>query len=186
MFVSILLLSYLITLASSFSTSKAIYGVPNSGWTSPHWNWGSAVGTGHDCARISRQRYTTRQARQALIDNLLAGNNEPSDFEEVKLALALFLQKSKWDGSDGGSGGYSEVLAFMAQADRYEAFSENDVAKCAKIFITDMKDRFQLLEPSKDAATAMSRVAGEDNVDCAQRKCCGLVLKAMGFIDNGP
>ena len=165
--------------------TKAIHGIPNSGWQSPSWNWGSAVGTGHDCARISRRLHASRSARQALVDNLLAGTkNVPEDFEEVKLALALFLQNARWDGSDGGPGGYGEVLQYMAEAKWYETSGTDD--ECSVRFIQDMKDRFHLLGPSEQAAEAMACILDESDLDCARRRCCGLVLETMKFVDNGP
>ena len=67
---------------------KTIYGVPNSGWTSPEWNWGYAVGTGHDCAAICRQKYASSDERSKLIEDLLAaGAGDETDLEEVKLVL---------------------------------------------------------------------------------------------------
>ena len=169
---------------------KTIHGIPNSGWQSPSWNWGSSVGTGHDCARISRRLHASRSARQALVDNLLAaGNNNnkvvlPEDFEEVKLALALFLQNARWDGSDGGPGGYGDVLQYMAEAKRYETDGTEDERNIR--FIKDMKDRFHLLGPSEQAAKTMACILDEDDLDCARRRCCGLVLEAIKFVDNGP
>jgi hypothetical protein len=183
--------------ATAFS-SKMIYNIPHSGWRSPKWNWGSAVGTGHDCAKICRQAYATRPARQALIDHLLAGDcSLPSDFEEVKLVLALFWQKCAWDGSDGGRGGYGEILTYMAQAERYEVAGVVDDGtttqddECTLRFIADMKDRFPLLNPTDLAAKTMANLLllldkKDTNLDCVRRKCSGLVLQAMNFVENGP
>ena len=143
---------------------KEIYNIPGSGWKSPTWNWGYAVGTGHDCAMICRKKYDSFQKRKDLILSLLEpttpldtkshhddGNDVGDDdtsirdppFEEVKLILGLTIQRGRWDGTDGGRvGGYSEVLQLMAQAQRYES---NDEELNAKLLVKDMSDRFHLI-----------------------------------------
>ena len=164
---------------------KRIYGIAQSGWKSPAWNWGSAVGTGHDCARICRQNYASREARADLVENLLATTAPiPTDFEEVKLVLALAWQRGRWDGSDGGRGGYGDVLHYMAEAKRYE---DGSAEECAVRLIQDMQARYGLLRPSSKQETAMQNlmVDCESDVYRAQRRCSGLVLKAMGFVKNG-
>jgi hypothetical protein len=177
------------------STDKSIYGISNSGWTSPKWNWGSAIGTGHDCAKICRQNYANRALRQDLISNLINAkgteDDEPSDFEEVKLTLALAWQRGRWDGSDGGKGGYSEVLQNLVLANRYE---NGDELQWSKLWIKDLASRFHLLQPSAQHASTMAMLVQEsiDNehvessiVYRSRRRCSGLVLLEMGFIDSG-
>ena len=182
----------LLTSASAFSMSmsKTIYEIPNSGWTSPKLNWGYAAGTGHDCAAICRMNYSTRQSRQKLVDDLINAPEKsieervPQNFEEVKLVLALAWQRGRWDGSDGGRGGYGEVLAKMAEANRYEQGSIED---CNKRLTQDMQARFRLLSPNPEDLQNMETIVDEieNDSDSACRKCSGLVLKAMGFIENG-
>ena len=177
--------------SSSPTNTKTIYDVPNSGWTSLKWNWGYAVGTGHDCALICRNLYKSRRAREILVHELLLGapmkaqeDREPKNFEEIKLVLALAWQRGRWDGSDGGKGGYGEILAVMVEATRYE--SNNEDENCVR-FVQDMMTRFPLLSPSADQTKAMAichELLGTDN-DAARRKCSGLVLQAMGFVENG-
>jgi hypothetical protein len=171
-------------------SSKEIYNIPNSGWRQKKsFNWGSASGTGHDCAAISRRTYATRKSRSDLVRNLLEPAEQiksrvPENFEEVKLVLALAWQNGRWDGSDGGPGGYGDVLSAMADADRYEVGSDEE---CSRRLIEDMQGRFALLEPSDEEMKGMTRLwdDAEDDVDTAQRRCCGLVLQAMGFVENG-
>ena len=169
-------------LSMSSATDKKIYGVPKSGWKSPEWNWGSASGTGHDCAAICRRTYGTREARQELVSSLLSGDIAV-DFEEVKLTMALAWQNGRWDGSDGGPGGYGDVLQTMAQAKRYE---EGSVEECARNLAQDMQARFALLKPTREQTAAMERL-NEDLQDpvAARNRCSGLVLQAMGFVENG-
>jgi len=185
-----------------------IYGVPGSGWSSPDWNWGYASGTGHDCAAICRARWGTEEARAALVDALLkssssslvldadADTDTDTDsaaipdaaldppFEEVKLILALAWQRGRWDGTDGGRGGYGAVLSAMASADRYEPSSNPDRSRA---LIGDMKSRFRFLGPSEAESAEMDGVdpEGDGDLDAARRKCAGLVLRAMGFVRNG-
>lgn len=106
------------------------------------------------------------------------------DFEEVKLTMALAWQNGRWDGSDGGPGGYGDVLQTMAKAARYE---EGSVEECARNLAQDMQARFALLKPTKEQRTAMDRL-GEDSKDdpvAARNRCSGLILQAMGFVENG-
>jgi len=163
--------------------SKTIYGVPNSGWTSPEWNWGYASGTGHDCAAICRRKYSAREERSALVDALVSGS-ETTDLEEVKLIMALAWQRGRWDGSDGGWGGYGDVLTTMADARRYEEGSTGNL-----FLLRDMKARFDKLNPTDEDRAAMEQLNDEDDsggdVDSVLRSCSGLVLKAMGFVTNG-
>jgi hypothetical protein len=115
--------------------------------------------------------------------NVTPTDRKPNNFEEVKLVLALAWQRGRWDGSDGGRGGYGDVLATMASASRYEDGSEDD---CSRHLIEDMQQRFQLLGSSKDLAVmqGLSHAHGDD-LDAARRECSALVLDTMGFVDNG-
>ena len=167
--------------APAVSFSKEIYGVPRSGWSSPDWNWGYAVGTGHDCARICRQRYSQRQDRIELVKQLKDGDKS-LNFEEIKLVLGLAWQRGRWDGSDGGRGGYGEVLQTMAEAQRYE---EGPDEECARRLVQDMQARFPLLRPTEEQSGMMMSLLESEDADVAQRRCSGLVLEAMGFIESG-
>ena len=156
--------------------------MPKSGWSSPQWRWGYGVGTGHDCAMICRRQYSTVQSRKALIDALLNGAPDGPSFEEVKLVLGLAWQNGRWDGSDGGPGGYGEVLAIMAEARRYEDGTEEEVARN---LVADMQARFELLDPTEEEIAQMRCLTDLDDCDVARRRCAGLVLGAMGFIEKG-
>ena len=58
-------------------------------------------------------------------------------------------------------------------------------------FVEDMRHRFGLLNPSEEDAEMMKSLDGcngnatIDELDAARRMWSGLVLKNMGFIDNG-
>ena len=162
------------SMSSSSSSPKTIYGVPNSGWTAPGWNWGYAVGTGHDCAAICRRKYSSRDERLKLIGDLLGGSSAATDLEEVKLVLALKWQRNY-------RSGYGDVLDTMAEARRYE---EGPSANA--LLLADMRDRFDRLNPTPEDRASMDALATDDSddVDGALRRCSGLVLKAMGFADG--
>jgi len=108
----------------------------------------------------------------------------PHNFEEVKLILGLAWQNGRWDGSDGGVGGYGDVLNYMAAAQRYGVGCEEE---CAKRFVGDMNDRFELLADNTSMELPKMRALLDDtsDMDAARRKASGLVLEAMGFVDKG-
>jgi hypothetical protein len=177
----------------------SLYDVPNSSWTSPQWNWGYAQGTGHDCAAICRRKFSTCQARSDFVDRLL--QTTPStlqgtapdktegifNFEEVKLVLALAWQRGRWDGSDGGPGGYGEILSALAEASRYEDGLAVDIYKR---WLLDMSDpqRYNLLRPTPHQAQLMQSIrecSSADDLESACLQCSGLVLQTMGFVERG-
>uniref|UniRef100_A0A7R9WV91 Uncharacterized protein n=1 Tax=Craspedostauros australis TaxID=1486917 RepID=A0A7R9WV91_9STRA len=167
----------------SASNNKEIYGVPDSGWTSPKWNWGSAMGTGHDCAAISRRNYGTPAKRQGLIDDLL-NTREPSDYEEVKLAMALFFQANRR--SSLAFQFYGEVLDLMAQAECYEG---DDESMNAKLFVGDLQKRYGYIEdvtPEEKIEMNTLFYECEEDWDLARRKCAGLVLTKLEYVELGP
>ena len=103
-------------------------------------------------------------------------------------------QRGRWDGSDEGTGGYGEVLENLVMADRYENGTE---LQWSKLWVSDLASRFHLLQPSAEHASTMESLLQEssmctvdehgDNsvVYRARRRCSGLVLLEMGFINNG-
>ena len=164
--------------AEAFSMStpppptKTIYDVPNSGWTSPEWNWGYAMGTGHDCAAICRQKYASREERTQLITSLLDGDIAATNIEEIKLVLALKWQRNY-------RSGYGDVLDTMADARRYEQEENGN-----RLLLIDMKERFHLLDPNQEDLAAMEALDDSGDVESSLRQCSGLVLKTMGFADG--
>lgn len=164
------------------SFAGEVYRIPRSGWTSPEWRWGYGKGTGHDAAKICREQYASSQSRTELVQTLIAADSTEPNFEEVKLVLALAWQRGRSNGSDGGRGGYGEVLATMAKAQRYEVGNE-----CDKLLVQDMQQRFTLLNPSDEEVKLMETAVEsiDSNVDFARRRCAGLVLSSMGFVNDG-
>jgi hypothetical protein len=180
--------SFTITMMSSSNRSadQRIFGVPHSGWKSSQWNWGYGVGTGHDCAKICRQRLNTKSARQDYVNKLMNGNVALTDTEEIKLTLALTWQRGRRDGSDGGPNGYGQVLALMAQAERYEEQQDDEGEDFGtRRLVEDMQERFRLLKPSVEDHDEMKSLLDTNSTAVAFRKCSGLVLQQVGFIENG-
>lgn len=178
-------------------TTKEIYGVPNSGWKSPQWNWGSARGTGHDCAMICRRTWSDRADREKLVQSLLdpvkyKGTHPETEasFEEIKLILGLAWQNGRWDGSDGGPGGYGEVLNAMANASRYE--NEDEVLSALN-FIEDVSGKFDKIAQTTEERKRMKAIANDvkghharkEEVFMMRRECAGMVLDAMNWVASG-
>jgi len=206
------MLNYVHSFSMKQAGSKEIYNIPNSGWSSPKWNWGYASGTGHDCAMICRQRYASKEARMKLVDALInplpiqQGEGEENTllsidevdsrrdppFEEVKLILGLVWQNGRWDGTDGGAGGYGEVLSAMA-ACKYESSNrgnDDDQKTPSSLFVKDMVQRFGLIANDENDDDDMAKMkcletTESEDVDCLRRKVAGLVLKNMNFVDRG-
>ncbi len=190
------------TAADSNKKGTVLYNVTNSGWKSPQWNWGSARGTGHDCASICRSRWSDREDRRILVHSLLlpspvssyaSNNNGEVSFEEIKLILALAWQRGRWDGTDGGPNGYRSVLQTMVDAHQYE--NENEIISSLH-FIEDITSKYHSisrnakdLHKMKDIANTIvhgkKKHASMEEIFMARRMCAGMVLDAMHFVDNG-
>ena len=182
---------------SPTETNKEVYNIPNSGWKSKQWNWGYAQGTGHDCAAICRRRWDNRNERQKLVQSLLDPVEFKSTypdsevpFEEIKLILALAWQRGRWDGSDGGPGGYGEVLSLMAEARRYE---DEDEVISALNFIEDISKRFETISRNAQELKRMKSIANDvrgkhaekEEVFMDRREVAGMVLDAIDFVEKG-
>ena len=71
----------------------------------------------------------------------------------------------------------------MANAKRYE----ENVEDGKTVLFRDMQERFHLLDPNNEDEIMMKQLLDNTdiNIDTTLRCCSGLVLKAMGFIQNG-
>jgi len=180
-------------------TSKQLYNIPDSGWKSKKWSWGYARGTGHDCAAICRRRWDDESDRRGLVESLLSPAEFKAmhphfgevSFEEVKLILGLAWQSGRRDGRDGGPGvGYGAVLETMAGAHRYE--NEDEVISALN-FIEDVSGRFSSICKNEEKLKRMKAIANDvrgkhaekEEVFMDRRKCAGMVLDAMNFVENG-
>jgi len=134
---------------------------------------------------ICRDRYNYQKDRTELVEILWEPCKDKirkPPFEEVKLILGLAWQRGRWDGSDGGIGGYGDVLGYMAEC-RYE--TEDEQTNAIKL-VKDMKERFHLIA-SEAAVEKMKNLDHlcDGDVDLMRRKCASLVLSEMGFVKNG-
>jgi len=195
----LLVSSFSLSSSSSSSGSKEIYGIPGSSWTSPEWKWGSPEGAAQDCIKICREKYSTPKARSELIDCLLLpeeavrskNNNDdakdssrvPENFEEVKLVLALFWQKTR-ELSCAGFEPYWALLDELASGGMYEEGTEEF---CSTLFTQHMQKRFTWLDPEVEEKLSMNMLqySGETDFDWMRRRCSGLVLKTMDFEEIG-
>lgn len=173
---------------------------------SSEWNWGSPFGTGHDCAMICRQRYSTVQSRAALVDDLLLGGSvattttttdeDELDFEEIKLIMALVWQRARKTGLEA----FGVILDEMAKAERYEVNHNDDDTNtdatnmqqsgddeyCSRLLVQDIQSRYMWLEPTVEDKIAMNLLWYDtDDYRVARCRCCGLVLKSIGFVERG-
>ena len=192
------------TTTTATAKKGILYNIPHSGWKSTQWNWGSARGTGHDCAAICRSRWSNKDDRRKLVQSLLSPEKyhallHPSSsigevsFEEIKLILGLSWQRGRWDGTDGGPQGYRSVLQTMVDARRYE--NENEILS-ALHFIEDVSAKYNSISRNAEELHKMKEIAfsvlhgkkthaSKEEIFMARRMCAGMVLDAMHFVDNG-
>ena len=174
--------------AKGFSCNM-LYGITDSKWSSPKWNWGYASGSGHDCALICRRKFSTQESRRELIEGLISSSipeclEEDNLMDELKLILGLTWQRGRRDGTDGGVGGYSEVLFNLADC-QYETFFEcDDGIACQRNFLNDMKARYHLI--SENQIEKVQNLSDEfEDLDKSIRVCAGMILNSMDFIRLG-
>ena len=146
---------------------------------------------GHDCAMICRNKWSNIQSRKELIQSLIRGDEKIYDFDpewldELKLILGLCWQRGRRDGSDGGIGGYSEVLDNLSGC-QYETFVPCDDGVASKRnFLNDMRTRFELIAKSQEyIGLVMDLSEEEDDLDISVKICSGAVLDSMNFIEWG-
>lgn len=103
----------------------------STGWSSPTWRWGSAVGDAHDKAMQVRQKFNTEEKRESFLKRiaLVGSRYDTAAVEELKLTLALCIQ---WCGHCGirESNGHAwrDIEANLVSA-KYECERGIDVLK---------------------------------------------------------
>lgn len=184
MYLVLLILSWCSTCASfSSSSCNLIFGI-KAGWTSPDWSWGSPVGTAHDCAKICRHTFCDREAREELVNSLIYADTvtEICTFEEIKLILALMWQRARK--VDPSMEAYGQILDEMTKGKRYEEGTDDEIR--SRLLVQDMQKRYMWLNPDVEDKIAMNMLWYEtEDYDVARRRCSGLILKSMGFVDDG-
>lgn len=103
-------------------------------------------------------------------------------FEEIKLILALMWQQART--VDPSIEAYGQILDEMAKGKRYEEGINDEIR--SRLFVQDMQKRYMWLNPDMDDKIAMTMLWYEtEDYDVARRRCSGLILKSMEFIDDG-
>jgi len=103
-------------------------------------------------------------------------------FEEIKLILALMWQQART--VDPSIEAYGQILDEMAKGKRYEEGTNDEIR--SRLFVQDMQKRYMWLNPDMDDKIAMTMLWYEtEDYDVARRRCSGLILKSMEFIDDG-
>ena len=173
--------------------------LPAVTWTSPTWNWGSARGDAHDCARVVRAHLnaSTEARRQWLIALI---SSTPLlcavPWEEAKLVMALTWQLSGHRGADAcknGGGSWLEILEKMRQG-WYEGGMDGEdggrVGGGDRLLAREMAQRIgpegaAMVMDAK--ATAEQATNGDEEWvhDAVRRATCAAVLLENGFLEEG-
>ena len=163
--------------------------------SSPKWNWGYASGTGHDCAKICRQKFYSKASRQKLIHHLIHYSHIIDDvsstsildegddecLDELKLILGLTIQRAQWTGA---AGTYLEVLSNLADCQYETFFACDDGIASQRLLLQDMKGRYTSI--SSDNSLIIHNLSEEvEDLQVSLRQCFGYVLEGMGFIADG-
>jgi len=180
-------------MAASISEVTELVQERRTGWSSPTWRWGFAVGDAHDAAYIARSSLQSRDSRRSWLVQLAQTEPSTTPWEEVKLVLALAFQKAGHERRDGGAGGWLEVMERMVLAE-YEG--DDGIGYLAE----DLRTRLPLLLRSPgpfqgmaevpDAAAVVSslveagsRIESTEEGSTASR--CVQVLAGLDFVDRG-
>ena len=97
---------------ASFAASRRASSI-TMGWSSPNWNWGSAVGDAHDQAMKVRSSLSTPEVRIQFLQDNAAGD---VDMEDAKMALALKCQRARNVGYDD-RGKWEQLMESMTACD---------------------------------------------------------------------
>ncbi|XRB19134.1 hypothetical protein RI054_20g89800 [Pseudoscourfieldia marina] len=138
-----------------------------TGWASPNWNWGYAVGDAHDLAMTTRSKLRTEDARKTFLANLAAGS---VDLEEVKMVFALTVQLANHRRQ---AGPLNDVLMRMA-AVSYEG-EDGPTLLASDIYaaISTM--------PNDDARQEFAATAQVKDAELA----IGIALVTINFVEAG-
>ena len=104
------------------NTARQEIAMSSSGWSSPDWNWGYAVGEAHNVAMTTRKKFDSSAERKAYLSAI--GQQDVGtglDVEELKMVLALRFQFASRQGKDGCGTGWN-IMCEMAEC-KYEGSS---------------------------------------------------------------
>ena len=161
-----------------------LYGIEGASWSSPSWNWGSAIGTGHDCARIFRNKVSARGDREAYLATLREATEEASSdkLDEAKLALCLTIQRACRSGHAGPTykpEGMYAVMDKMARAERYEGKGAGE--RLVKDLAQSYSYMEEIVAGKGDAKAMKALVGGKGN----ELKAIAMALQGMKFAELG-
>lgn len=123
------------------------------------WNWGSPVGTAHECAKVCRTKFYVEQARALFLEHFTIRDRH--DREELKLLLALLMQR---EGHETG--------------DPY-GWNENVAKRMVNAEFEDEEKGFESFVECVRAQVGVEESAGE-------REVLAKALETLRFVERGP
>ena len=152
-----------------------------SGWSSPSWNWGSAVGDAHNEAMRIRGALRDEELRRQWLVSMIGGSSAV-EWEDVKLVLALKWQKAARERRDADYGFVMERLRLA----EYEGDQQDEV------MVADMEARLDQLRPDAKEMEAFFMAAQnneggiyQDLPDAHRRAVAARVLVGLDFVAQG-
>ena len=123
------------------------------------WNWGSPVGTAHECAKVCRTKFYVEQARALFLEHFTIRDRH--DREELKLVLALLMQREGHETGDPNG------------------WNENVAKRLANAEFEDEEKGFESFVECVRAQVGVEESAGE-------REVLAKALETLRFVERGP
>mmetsp|Transcript_101687 Transcript_101687/g.195167 ORF Transcript_101687/g.195167 Transcript_101687/m.195167 type:complete len:211 (+) Transcript_101687:97-729(+) len=132
----------------------------SSGWASPTWNWGSAIGDAHNEAMRVRSALGDAKSRTAFIEALNSGT---ADMFDAKLALALKCQRARNFGYDDAGRIWEDLMEAMAKCD-FEAPADGDdkLAEAINVRLENVGGSGKHSSPQSAVAAALAHLGFVD------------------------
>jgi len=123
------------------------------------WNWGSPVGTAHECAKVCRTKFYVEQARALFLEHFTIRDRH--DREELKLVLALLMQREGHETGDPNG------------------WNENVAKRLVNAEFEDEEKGFESFVECVRAQVGVEESAGE-------REVLAKALETLRFVERGP
>lgn len=123
------------------------------------WNWGSPVGTAHECAKVCRTKFYVEQARALFLEHFTIRDRH--DREELKLVLALLMQREGHETGDPNG------------------WNENVARRLVNAEFEDEEKGFESFVECVRAQVGVEESAGERDV-------LAKALETLRFVERGP
>ena len=123
------------------------------------WNWGSPVGTAHECAKVCRTKFYVEQARELFLEHFTI--RDAHDREELKLVLALLMQREGHETGDP------------------DEWNENVARRLVNAEFEDEEKGFESFVECVRAQVGVEESAGE-------REVLAKALETLRFVERGP